>query len=72
MALMSFFSRLFAKNHRTREPRFEDYRIKTGHTCVDHVPYACIDEFPPSLPRARPRTRRSGISGPYLSSESGG
>jgi len=45
VALMSFFSRLFAKNHRTREPRFEDYRIKTGHTCVDHVPYACIDEF---------------------------
>ena len=45
MVLMSFFRKLFAKNHGTRGPRFEDYRIKTGHTRVDHVPYACTEEF---------------------------
>ncbi len=42
---MSFLKRLFAKNKKTPEPRFEDYRIKTGYTNVGHVPYASIEEF---------------------------
>lgn len=45
MALMSFFRKLFAKNRRKLEPKFENYRIKTGYTRAGHVPYACIEEF---------------------------
>jgi len=42
---MSFLKRLFAQNKGASEPRFEDYRIKTGYTNVGHVPYASIEEF---------------------------
>jgi len=42
---MSFLKRLFAKDRRASEPKFENYRIKTGYTNVGHVPYASIEEF---------------------------
>ena len=42
---MSFFRRLLGKNRRLSEPKFEDYRVKTGYTNVGHVPYASIEEF---------------------------
>lgn len=43
--MMSFIRRVFAKNRRKLEPKFENYRIKTGYTRADHVPYASIEEF---------------------------
>ena len=42
---MSFFRRRLGKNRKPSEPKFEDYRIKTGYTDVGHVPYASIEEF---------------------------
>ena len=43
--MMSFLRRLFTRNRRSTEPRFEDYRIHTGYTNAGHVLYASIREF---------------------------
>ncbi len=42
---MSFIKRLFGKNRRKLEPKFEDYKIKLAYTNVGHVPCAGIEEF---------------------------
>ncbi|MBN1362699.1 MAG: hypothetical protein JW993_19025 [Sedimentisphaerales bacterium] len=43
--MMAFFKRLFSRNRKRLEPRFENYRIQTGYTNADHTPYAAIEEF---------------------------
>jgi predicted RNase H-like HicB family nuclease len=43
--MIAFLKRLFSWNRERLEPRFENYRIQTGHTNADHTPYAAIEEF---------------------------
>jgi hypothetical protein len=45
VAIVSLFRKLFGKDPKKLEPKFENYRIKTGFTRVDRVPYAAIEEF---------------------------
>jgi len=45
MVTTSFLKRLFAKDKRKPELRFEDYKIQTGYTNAGHVPYAYIEEL---------------------------
>lgn len=45
MKLRSLLTRLFARGQSEAIPKFEDYRIRTGQTKVDHVPFACLEEF---------------------------
>lgn len=45
MAIESLLRKLFGKTPKKLEPKFENYRIKTGRTRIDRVPYAAIDEF---------------------------
>jgi len=43
--MISLIKKLFRKNKRQLEPKFENYKIKTGYTNAGHVPYASIEEF---------------------------
>jgi len=42
---MSLFKRLFSKHRKRPEPKFENYKIQTGYTNAENIPYAGIEEF---------------------------